>query len=220
MAEVAVIVPVLNRPQNAAPFMESLRAANVDAEVVAVLDLPIGEDRDAWIAEHTQWLCQAGAHTYSQKVNAAYEWLGHRCPSWIFPVGDDVRFHPGWWQAIKAAHQQHGALVIGTNDLSGSAADHSPHLAIQRQYIDEQGASWSGPGVVCYKGYKHNFVDNEIISVAKQRGVWFMAHDAIVEHLHPVWGKGEDDDTYQLGSESHAFDRHTFHLRSVRYGGA
>jgi hypothetical protein len=33
------------------------------------------------------------------------------------------------------------------------------------------------------------------------RGVYAHAFDSIVEHLHPMVGKAEDDDTYRLGRQ-------------------
>ena len=75
--------------------------------------------------------------------------------------------------------------------------DHATHLLIPAAYIDEHGASWDGPKVVCHEGYRHWYVDDEIVTAAKQRGVWAMALGLQVEHLHPVWGKAENDDTYR-----------------------
>ncbi len=87
-----------------------------------------------------------------------------------------------------------------------TAGEHATHLLIRRSYIDEHGASWDGPKLVCHEGYRHNYVDDEIVMAAKTRGQWAMALGSFVEHLHPLWEKGEDDATYELGSLSEKED--------------
>jgi len=84
---------------------------------------------------------------------------------------------------------------------------------IRRAYVDEMGASWDGPKNVCHEGYGHWFVDDEIVTVAKQRGAWAMAFHSKVEHLHPLWGLAEDDDTYRLGQSHVEADKALFRSR-------
>jgi glycosyltransferase involved in cell wall biosynthesis len=215
--EVAVLVPVLGRPEHAEPFLTSLRASTGLAEAYAICD---PDDEDAIKAWHA-----AGAAvlrtddptghptdrpgTFAEKVN-----LGYRLTSepWLLLVGSDVRFHPGWLdQAQAVAGDRYH--VIGTNDLGNPrvmAGEHSTHPLIRRTYIDEVGASWDGPGVVAHEGYKHWFVDDEVVLAAKQRGVWAMAAQSKVEHLHPLWGKAEMDPVYALGQAYAERDRQQF----------
>jgi hypothetical protein len=94
------------------------------------------------------------------------------------------------------------ASVVGTNDLANArvlAGEHATHLLIRRSYVDDVGSSWDGPKILAHEGYRHNFVDDELVTAAKQRGVWQMALGSVVEHHHPVFGKADDDDVYQLG---------------------
>lgn len=216
--ETAVIVPVLGRPQNAAPFMTSLRASTGLATVYAVADAGDAETVAAWREAGAQVIRREGESvgTFAEKVN-----VGYRSTSepWLFLVGDDVRFESGWLDQAQAAARD-GAHVIGTNDLHNPlvlAGEHATHLLIRRAYIDERGASWDGPGLVCHEGYRHNFVDDEIVTVAKQRGAWAMAKHARVEHLHPMWGSGVDDATYQLGQASFDDDRTRFEKRRAEH---
>jgi hypothetical protein len=69
--------------------------------------------------------------------------------------------------------------------------------------------------VVCHEGYRHWFVDDEIVWTAKQRGVWAFAAGSIVEHLHPYWGKGEMDSVYALGQEHAEADKALFIARAA-----
>jgi glycosyltransferase involved in cell wall biosynthesis len=200
VADVDVIVPVLGRSQNAAPFVESLRASTDRATIWVVVQAEDKETREAWLSADVDELVWATAEqvSFAQKVNLVFAAENWANAPWLFLCGDDVRFHPGWVEAALVMSEN--ADVIGTNDLGpGVDETFSPHLLINRVYVEERGASWDGPGVVCHEGYRHNYVDVEIIAVARQRGVWAMAMDSVVEHLHPFNGKGEDDATYRLG---------------------
>jgi hypothetical protein len=211
---VDVLVPVLNRPQNAEPFMRSLRASTGLASVSVACNNEL--DQKAWLdAGASRVIMSPNRTTFAEKINDLYESSPWAVTSpWVFIVGDDVRFHPGWLD--HAQHIGQHADVVGTNDLGNArvtAGEHATHLLIKRSYIDEQGASWDGPGVVCHEGYRHWFVDDEIVTAAKQRGVWGMSLASVVEHLHPIWGKSEDDDTYRLGQRHQAADGKLFRKR-------
>lgn len=219
---VAVIVPVMQRPANAQPFMDSLRASTGLATVYAVCDNDDADTIRAWrdagavVIDINNIRKLESPGTFAEKVNVAYE---HTKQPWLFLVGDDVRFHAGWLDHAQAmAGNEHH--VIGTNDLAHPrvvSGEHATHVLIRRSYVDEHGASWDGPKVVAHEGYGHWYVDDEIVSAAKQRGVWAMALGSVVEHLHPAWGTASHDPVYELGQSRAANDRRTFRSRSRRY---
>jgi len=228
--EVAVIVPVMKRPQNAEPFMRSLRASTGLARVYAVVEPDDEKTADAWeqvgaelIWGHDELTSYAAgqtdgvAHTFAEKVNLAYRSTTTSTDEpWLFICGDDVKFHPGWLDHAQHVADVLKADVVGTNDLGNPrvmAGEHATHLLIRRSYVDAVGASWDGPGVVAHEGYRHWFVDDEIVTAAKQRGVWQMALGSVVEHNHPLWGKSEDDEVYQLGQQSAEQDGKLFRSR-------
>ena len=216
---VDVIVPVLGRPAHADVFMSSLRASTGLATAFAVVE------RGDWSAE--AWRT-AGAvliehdgdgpepHTFAEKVNAAY---AHTTAPWVLLAGSDVRFLPGWLDHAQYAALCSGCSVIGTNDLGNPRVlrgEHATHMMIDRGYIDEVGASWDGPKVVCHEGYKHWYVDDEIVAAAKLRSTFVAALASKVEHLHPIWGKGADDSVYEMGQAHAAEDRKVFEARVKR----
>jgi GT2 family glycosyltransferase len=235
--EVAVLVPVLERAEQAEPFMRSLRASTGLAKVYAICDGAADEEIAAWekagatvvqlwpdeivlrVGDKTG-LAQARDRrpddrpgTFAEKVNAAFQAI--QGEPWIFLCGTDVEFHADWLnQALAMAGDRYH--VIGTNDLGNPrvmAGEHATHMLIRSSYVLEQGASWDGPGVVAHEGYRHWFVDDEIVSAAKQRGVWVSAMASKVEHLHPLWGKGVRDAVYTLGEQHMEEDRKTFARR-------
>jgi len=208
----AVIVPVLNRPQNAAPFMASLRATTGLASVYAVANVDDTDTVKAWQDAGAEVLYADGI-SFAAKVNAGH---AQTTEPWLFITGDDVRFHPGWLDHAQAA----GGSVVGTNDLGNPRVmrgEHATHMLIRRSYADEVGASWDGPGSVCHEGYRHWFVDDEIVTAARQRGAFAFAPGAVVEHLHPAWGKSEDDETYRIGQAAAPQDRERFEERCATY---
>lgn len=214
----AVIVPVMHRPHHAEPFMESLRASTDDAKVYAVCDVADNDAIDAWDAAGAQIMFPSGMSspgTFAEKVNAAYRFTAE---PWLFLVGSDVRFHDGWLKQAYAVAWATGACVVGTNDLGNKlvmAGEHGTHLLIRRDYVDEIGASWDGPGVVCHEGYRHWYVDDEIVTAAKQREVWAPALMSVVEHLHPVFLKAKHDDVYAYGQ---SFKEQDERLHLERWG--
>jgi glycosyl transferase family 2 len=218
----AVIVPVLGRPGNAAPFMASLKASGAPlAKVYAVADQADAETAAAWLQTGATVIVrplEEGRGTFAQKVNCAYE---RTTEPWLLLTGDDVRFHPGWLDHAQHAARD-GADVVGTNDMHNprcASGEWSPHPLIRRAYADEVGASWDGPKVVAHEGYRHNFPDDEIAAAAKQRGGWAFASHAKVEALHPMWGNAADDATYALGREHFEADKALFEKRRAEHAG-
>jgi glycosyltransferase involved in cell wall biosynthesis len=218
--EVAVLVPVLGRPEHAAPLMASLRASTGLATCYAICDPTDVEAAAAWK--------EAGAvvidgpdrgrpGSFAEKVN-----LGYRVTTepWLLLAGSDVRFHPGWWDhAAFVAGDRYD--VVGTNDLGNPrvlAGEHATHPLIRRSYIEQVGASWDGPGIVAHEGYGHWWVDEEVCQAAKDRGVFVAALASKVEHLHPLWGKGQVDPTYEQGQKHAETDRALYRKRLAEFG--
>lgn len=221
--EVAVIVPVMKRPQNAKPFMESLRASTGLATVYAVADASDEETITAWeeAGANVHILLDADGRrdpgTFAEKVNQGYHLTDE---PWLFLCGDDVTFHPGWLDHAQFTAKEFHASVIGTNDLANPRVmdgQHATHLLISRAYVNDLGASWDGPGVVAHDGYNHWYVDDEIVTLAKSRGLWTMALGSAVEHKHPIWGTAPVDEVYDLGISHADEDRKTFEARCAKY---
>lgn len=210
---VAVVVPVYRRSGRAAPLVASVVASTGLASVYAVVDP--AEDpaiRDEWVdAGATVLDCDRSG--FAAKVNHAFT---HTTEPYVAVVGDDVQFRAGWWNEALDVARRTGAGLVATNDLGNPAVmagRHATHPVFRRSYVDEHGGSWTPPGVVASEEYRHCFVDNEWSTVAIDRGEFAYAPGAIIEHFHPVWGKGADDDTYRHGQQSLKLDEETFRRR-------
>ena len=214
---VDVIVPSLpGRMDNVVPLMESLVASTGLAQATWVLNEDDGV-KAALVAElGGRVFFKSG--TFAEKVNAAH---GQSSNPWVLLVGDDVRFRPGWLDSAQDIARRYEVSVVGTNDLANPRVmrgEHATHPLIRRDYIDEVGASWDGPGVICHEGYRHWFVDDEIITAAKQRRQFQAALASEVEHFHPMVGKAVKDDVYEVGSRFAEQDRKLFQKRLKQFG--
>jgi glycosyltransferase involved in cell wall biosynthesis len=205
VTELSILVPVLRRPQNAQPLVDSIVEATegVDFQIVFIstagdleqhraVDVQRARD-DVNIRHLTMQPCGVG--DYAKKINHGF---ASTASDWVFLAADDLRFHPGWFPAAETAATLSGKRVVGTQDLGNSRVlrgEHSTHTLVHRTYVDEYGTI-DEPGKILHEGYPHEFVDDECIETAKARDEFVFAHDSIVEHLHPLWGKAPTDRIY------------------------
>ena len=218
---VAVFVPTVKaRIANIRPLFESLRASTGLAHLTVICD----DDEHAQMVHEIpgfgtigQTLVRPGR--FPVKINQAYDWLygkDYEVATWVQVVGDDVRFHPGWLDHQQWVAKLYGGKVVGSNDLANQRVmrgEHATHWMIARDYIDEVGASWDGPGKIAHEGYRHWFCDDEIVAAAKQRGVFQPALGAVIEHLHPITGLVPTDDVYRKNDVYAERDQKLFQKR-------
>ena len=222
VTELAVLVPVLNRPGNVAPLVESFLTgcpddaelyflANADDETEKmVIYSVLREPNIGWIGFGND------ITTWPEKINGG---IGVIRADWYLCAADDIRFTPGWWEATKELRDDPRIGVIGTNDSSDgtgnprvAAGEHTCHPLIRTSYIRDRGTV-DRVGMAVHPGYHHWYVDDELIHTAKARHAWAFCRESVVEHLHPYWQKGVWDDTYTLGEKNADEDRQLFESR-------
>lgn len=221
---VAVLIPVLDRPERVNAVIESIEATanivelrplflaspNDDAELAALAAA------DIWY-ETVPWL--PGRGDYAKKMNRGVEIAVAARFEFVFYGADDLLFHPGWVEHALATWQETRACVIGTNDLGNSrvkSGDHATHSLVHLGYL---GCGGVDAPELLHEGYHHNFVDDEFIQVAKHRGLFAMALNSRVEHMHPDWGKGVMDKTYEKGKENFGADKTLYNQRCHLWAG-
>lgn len=216
MTQIAVVVPVLGRPQNAQTLVESFLTSAADAELWFVASPGDDGQLEACYATGQPTLVatwEPGPGDYAAKIQRGFDLT--RAP-FVLLGADDLRFHPGWDTALLAVASEFDVGVVGTNDLGNSvvvAGRHSTHPLVARCYIDQYGGAFGEPGQVYHAGYSHQFVDVELVELAKSRGCYAHCPDAVVEHLHPLWGKAATDATYRKGQADGEADRRLFEQR-------
>lgn len=186
----AVIIPMLGRPQRVEPLLESLYASCDPRVVVVRAVFAVSPDDDDVHAA----VDRAGAERltvprrplgdYARKIQAG---IDHTTEPLIFTGADDLRFRPGWFEAAASLISD-TVGVVGTNDLANPrvmAGQHATHVLVARWYVEL--GTIDEPGVLMHHGYHHEFVDDELVGTAKKRSAWAFAADSHVEHLHPLW---------------------------------
>ncbi len=203
---VAILVPVLARPGNVKPLLESIRASTPDpCRVLFICDPGDRPQQDA-IAMEGGWMLSPGG-TYSAKIRLGVEATDER---FLFLGADDLTFMPGWLEAARAA-MTGGVQVVGVNDCRPRNWETATHFLVTREYallptID------GGPGPL--HPYMHNFTDRELIETAKHRGVYAYAPRSRVEHRHHLDGRAPHDATYAKGQATFRRDQRLFMRRA------
>jgi hypothetical protein len=203
-----ILVPVLGRPQNAQPLVDSIRK-NTEAE--HRITFLVSPDDMAQIAAVFKTECpyiRCPDERYAPKIN-----MGVRLTKgeFIFLGADDLRFRPGWDKFAIDRFYETDRPVVGTNDLGNAtvmAGRHATHSLVHRSYV-EQGTI-DDPGCLLHEGYLHNWVDTEFIGTAMKRDAFTFCRDSHVEHMHPFWQKGEDDAIYEKGRQGYRQDRRLY----------
>jgi hypothetical protein len=204
-----ILIPVLNRPDRVEPALASITAATqFEHRALFICDPDDTREQNAVRRAGGDMLICGGS--YAHKIN---EGIAASPEPLLFLAADDLHFHPGWL-APALAQLTRRVGVVGTNDLGNPRVlrgRHATHCLVARWYA-EQGAV-DAPGRLLHEGYRHNFVDNELVETARSRGAWAFAQNSIVEHQHPHWGKAEMDATYELGQSRWDEDRETYMAR-------
>ena len=206
-----ILIPVLRRPHNAQRVMDSIRGATGTPHRVHFICSPRDNPQiDACLLTGAavlvcDWNPSAG--DYARKINWGFRVTADE---WVFQGADDVIFHPNWDAAALSVARQTKKRVIGTNDLhnpSVKRGKHSTHTLIARSYVEERPATIDESDPVMWEGYDHQYVDLELIEVAKRRNEFAFAQNAIVEHFHPHWGNALTDPTYRKAFRRTVADR-------------
>lgn len=206
-----ILVPVLRRPHRVVPLLDSIEAATPEPHRVLFICDPDDEPEKAAVdnAHGGQRIEVAG--NYAKKINVGADVTSEPL---LFLGADDLDFHPGWFEAASSRLEGRVA-VVGTNDLGNPrvmAGKTATHSLVTRAYVEAYGTV-DERGKVLHEGYQHNFCDSEFVETAKRRRAWAFASDSTVEHLHPHWSKGEDDEVYRKGQAGFEVDRQLFHRR-------
>lgn len=211
MDDVAVIVPAM-REANLARLRDSFEATN---DGTATLIIVGDRDSEKW----ADLVTGQETTTFAEKVNRGFD---ATTQSFVLLVGDDVEFKPGWIEAARSVSEH--ADVIGTNDTDNgvrntdvAAGRHADHFFVRRSYVTDEGSSLEGPGVLAPTCYRHWFVDREMVSLAKARGVFTPCLDSVVVHHHPGYvgdeKARESDPVYMTAVEHADADAKTFKSR-------
>ena len=184
-------------------LVDSIQATTESYRIVVMA--ATGECAETAKALGTVDVIEDGGGTWSQRINHGFKMTTE---PYIFTCGDDLVFHPGWYEAaMRCMDQIPGGGVVATNDLHNPAG---VHFLVSRDYINTFGGYKDGQGIVFFEGFRHQYSDDAIRQTARSRGKFMYCEDSRTEHMHPGAGKGPMDATYQLGESTAGHDGQVF----------
>jgi hypothetical protein len=202
VSEIAVLVPVLGRPERARKLVHNIFEASSEYRRVLFLCSPRDREQVAackrtqadWV--RVEW--DAGPGDFAKKINRGLELTEE---PFVFCAADDLTFQPGWDVHALRVAEETGAGVIGTWDGANPKTmkgEHSTHSLVRRSYAEDTGGTVDGTGAIYCELYDHQCVDNELIEVAQARGQWAFAQRSHVLHHHPIFDRSVVmDETYR-----------------------
>jgi hypothetical protein len=124
-------------------------------------------------------------------------------------AADDLRFVGEWLEHAHAALDSIGGRgLVAFNDLHSDGNEYAAHWIASRDFI----VSHLG-GVMYPPHYVSWWADREVSDIAKQVGQYVYAEAAVVHHMHPTFGAGEDDKIYTDARAHHVEDLRTLIAR-------
>lgn len=208
-----ILIPVLGRPQNAAPLVENIHAVTtVPFRIHFICSLHDHTQREACLssgADHVHVTGEGESGDYAKKINWGFECSDGE---WVFMGADDITFQPRWDTiALKTAGNHYD--VVATNDMANRQVRQGlfgTHNLVRRRYVTD--------GKVLHEGYDHNYVDRELAGWARKRGVFTFARHSRVLHRHPLWRTAPNDPTYRKALKHARKDRDLFLARAHLWG--
>lgn len=188
MSDLVVLVPTKGRPRSLLPLAHRFEAVTPSHRVLFICDHGDYASRQAAADAGEVLICDG---TYPQKVNAG---VRHTDEPYVLVGADDIRPHRDWFEAaVEMMSDEVG--FVSLNDLGNEAVmagEYATLPLVARWYaeLDQE---------LYHEGYQHNGADKDASLRARERGAFAYAPDAVMEHLHPDWGKGKVDATYREG---------------------
>lgn len=117
-------------------------------------------------------------------------------PSLLGFIGDDNRFRtPGWDVAVSDSLDRGG--FVHCNDLHRS--DIPTHVFVSANIV-------RALGYFGLRGARHLYLDNAWKILGDEAGCISYLQDVVIEHMHPLTGKGQMDDSYRASNAPEMYD--------------
>lgn len=203
MTDLCVIVPSRGRPQNIARLIQAWK----DTNAVGMADLVVCIDNDdpkrkeyhevcadlpwvwLWVDEPARlgpWLNRASKELVDDVAAYQYSMLGF--------LGDDHVFRtPDWVEQLIRARNQVGSGFFYGDDLVWG--QQLPTAFFVTTDIVETLGYMMPPTLT------HMFIDDWVRDVARAAGCLFYLPDLVIEHMHPIAQKAENDSGYDEVNE-------------------
>jgi hypothetical protein len=206
LADLAVIVPTVNRHERLASLLANIHSATATPHRVYF----VVESGDKQTLLVLSGFSAIGEHvnligTYGSYVRSANAGVHSTLEPYFLVANDDVVFHPEWDTRALAA-MKGSVRVVGIDQGDGRTES---FFLVDRRYLDEY------PGPFYHTEYISQYCDTEFTHLAKKRGVWAVADGAVIEHMHWILGKSEIDQNYGMAIAAVPHDEALYHRRRV-----
>lgn len=211
-AQLAVIVPTVNRADKLAPLVADIHA-NTQTPHRVYLVMEHWDTASIDAAKPLDTVDVIGTFgSNAAAVNGGYR--ASREP-FVALVNDDCRFTPGW-DTAALAHMSDSTHIVGINQGNGVCTSFS---MVRRAFIQEHSGVFDKPDTL-YHEYVSQFPDTEFAEYAKHRGVWEDAPESVIEHLHWTFGKSEMDANYEKAVATYGVDQPVYEERRRQWTAA
>jgi hypothetical protein len=200
-AKLLVIVPSRSRPENAERLLAQVHAtAPYEVDLVFALDEDDPAAKDYPL--HNTQIVKGGSMVAAlnevalQNVDR-YPYIGF--------VGDDTLPRGAWaGRILQALHSTKNSIVYGNDWIHGEGL---PTAVFMDSNVIKT------LGFMAPPAQKHLFVDNYWKALGDATGTLIYLPDAVIEHLHPLVSKSENDEVYDKvntmwGHDHDAFNNH------------
>lgn len=197
MANLAIIVPTRERADRFAAMVDAVQAtATGSVEVVACVDADDPElELYRPIVRPVGRLLVGPRQSLSAWTNWAAQWVLNKAngapPRHLASLGDDhLPRTPGWDVALAEACGGHG-YAYGDDLAQG--------VNLPTAWV-QTASTVRALGWMMLPSCGHLYVDNAILELGRAAGILRYCPDVVVEHMHPVVGKAEVDDSYRASN--------------------
>lgn len=214
----SILVPTRSRPDNVIRLLESLKKTSNNVNSFEVLfycdddDTKMLEKKEEILKKYNDLNIKLFFEPIGTvKYNNWWDFLCKRSSGkYIMQGGDDLVFKTKNWDKIieetielECKKNNDRILLVGAWD---GAPDHKnaeliTHSIVTREWVDALGYFTTGY-------FSSNFNDTWLTELAKKINRLVFIPDVLIDHLHPFYGKGQDDEIYRkqqsLGAEGFA----------------
>lgn len=195
-----IISPSMDETAILIPAMRTHHYERIVANVADVTPEPyrivwmVGTDADAAELDRLgQSYFRDTGGTWGGRLNHMYH---NTSESYLFLGADDLKWHPHWLEhAMTIMARVDG--VVSVNDQWQAAGTSA---LVSRNYIDTMSGTVDESDTLIHPGYTHHGSETELFETAAMRGRYAYCAESLVEHMHFIVGKSEDDDVYALGA--------------------
>jgi hypothetical protein len=196
-----VIVPSRSRPDNAQRLLEAIdRTSQAPVDVVFAVDAddPLKDQYPAYCTQVVEGGSMVAALNQVAVANAEkYPYIGF--------LGDDTLPHRFWYGRIMwALESKKNSMVYGNDLIHGEGLPTA--IFMDSNVIRSL-------GFMAPPGQKHLYVDNYWKALGDKTGNLIYVNDAVIEHLHPLVSKAENDEVYDTVNSLYDHDHTAFNER-------